>query len=207
MSDGRGVDIQPDPARTDIATKDALASIESNEVNVNATNLTTSDASAYTITTGEETLNAVTIPVAGEYSYTSNVTIITNTAGDIVQYSETLVDEADNGNFRVRVYNNDKLTKNEVTTLAFMSDDELRTASVVDPNEPMAAARSVGSTVACLAAVAGIGGPVAYLIASACAGACVGVATGVGAAVCAACIGGYATLGAGGMTAAASCFK
>lgn len=206
-SKNHGLDIKPAPEQSKAATDAALAKIKSGEISIHVKDLAVSEASVYTIASEDETLNAVTIPVTGEYSLTSNVTILTDKEGDTVKYSESLVDEADNGNFRIRVYNNGELTKDETTTQKFMGDEDLLAVSKVDPNEPIVSTYGIGETVSCLAVVAGIGGPAAYLIASACAGSCVAAETGVGAAICAACIGGYATLGAGGMAAAASCFK
>ncbi|SDL85136.1 hypothetical protein SAMN04488535_0995 [Corynebacterium mycetoides] len=206
-STGAGADIQPAPDNSAAAAAAAMEQIQAGAITLHNNALDVDQASAYSITTEGERFDAVTIPVAGEFSRTSNVTVVFNGAGEVVRYSETLVDKADNGKFRVRVFNDGAQVKDETTDLDYMNDDELTAASQVDPNQPTVTTYGVGSTVACLAAVAGIGGPIAYLIASACAGSCAGVATGVGAAICAACIGGYATLGAGGMTAAASCFK
>ncbi|WIK64379.1 hypothetical protein [Gleimia hominis] len=61
--------------------------------------------------------------------------------------------------------------------------------------------------VACLGAIAGIGGPAAYIIVGACAGACSAPEPTVTKGICAACVGAYAALGAGGMGAAAACFQ
>lgn len=54
--------------------------------------------------------------------------------------------------------------------------------------------------------VAGIGGPLGYVIAGACGGSCAGPEP-ISKVVCAACAGAYAALGAGGMGAAAACFQ
>ncbi|ANE48730.1 hypothetical protein SY83_04675 [Paenibacillus swuensis] len=64
----------------------------------------------------------------------------------------------------------------------------------------------IGTVAACLGAVLGIGGTVAYLIAVACGSSCV-APTPVTAVICAACIGAYAVLGAGGIAGAVACFN
>ena len=65
--------------------------------------------------------------------------------------------------------------------------------------------RSVGSTVACLGALLGINGAVAYIIAGTCTTAC--SAAPVTGAVCAACIGGICAIGAGDIVGIVTCFK
>lgn len=151
-----------------------------------------------------EPFTAVTVPVGGDYSMISNVTVVYDEQHEVVQYAETLLSENADGNFHIETYVDGTQTTSEDTDVRFMSDAELLTESEEAADDREAQPAGVGSTVACLAAVGGIGGTAAYFIAGACAGACV---SGVGAGVCAACIGGYAALGAGGMTAAASCFN
>ncbi|MEI4789842.1 hypothetical protein WAX46_05815 [Bacillus sp. FJAT-53060] len=93
------------------------------------------------------------------------------------------------------------LVKSVDTELSYMSDEELL-AEEPSAIQPM----GVKATAACIAAVLGVGSSVAYLIAVACAGSCA-APTPVTAPICAACIGAYAVLGAGGMGAVVGCFK
>ncbi|MDN5685730.1 MAG: hypothetical protein L0G94_03470 [Brachybacterium sp.] len=97
-------------------------------------------------------------------------------------------------------YSNGELTMDKDTGHAFVSDSELL------QQDPGLSTCGVGGTVACVATTLGVSGGAAHLIATVCAGACVTPATGFSAAVCAACIGGYATMGGASIAAAASCF-
>lgn len=62
--------------------------------------------------------------------------------------------------------------------------------------------RGIKKIAACIAAVAGINGGVAYLIAGTCIASCPAVPP-----ICAACIGGVCTIGAADIVAVISCFK
>ncbi len=65
------------------------------------------------------------MPVGGEHSLTSNVTIVFDQNEDVVQYSETLLERNSADNFRITVYTDGELTKRLDTNLSFMPDSEL----------------------------------------------------------------------------------
>ncbi|KIH99598.1 hypothetical protein LP52_06955 [Streptomonospora alba] len=149
----------------------------------------------------DTTFTSVTIPVGGDYSMLSNLTVLFNESGDIVQYGETLISENDAGNFNITSFTDGELVNSNDTDLPYMTDAQLQQDAA--SGEAMATA-GAGSTAACVAAVLGVSGATAYLIVGACTGAC--TVPGVGTAVCVACIGAYATVGGASITAVASCF-
>lgn len=134
---------------------------------------------------------------------TSNFTVLYSQNGDILQYSEMLVSENNLGKFNITSCTDGNFVNCNDTDLTFMSDDQLLQEVNTTPSERMAA-RSIGSTVACVVARLGVTGGVAYLIVGACAGA--SAVPGVGMAVCVACIAAYAAVGGASITAVASCF-
>jgi len=147
---------------------------------------------------------SVTVPVAGNYSVMSNLTVVLDPKGDVAQYAETLFDENSVGNFQITQYTDGTLTKTEDLGLSYRSDAELikdMQETAGDTNR--VSVQGVGSVASCLAGALGIGGVAAYFIAGACGGAC---AAGV-VPVCAACVGAYAALGTGGMAAVVGCFQ
>lgn len=152
----------------------------------------------YDVDSAEAQVSSVTIPVNGEHSAISNVTMLIDDAGQILRSSETLVGENAQGNFAITSYVDGELTSVKNTDLAFMSDAELARA------DAPVSTQGAGSTVACVASVLGVSGATAYLIVGACTGAC--TAPVVGTAICVACIGAYATVGGASITAVAKCF-
>nr|WP_295975688.1 hypothetical protein [uncultured Bacillus sp.] len=155
-------------------------------------------SNVYTVGGG---VTAVTIPINGEYSLPSNITLFIDEDNTVLQANEMLVTKNEIGNFKVETYLDGSLVKSVDTELSYMSDEELL-AEEPSAIQPM----GVKETAACVAIVLGIGSSVAYLIAVACAGSCA-APTPVTAPICAACIGAYAVLGAGGMGAVVGCFK
>ncbi|SDP67181.1 hypothetical protein SAMN04487905_1074 [Actinopolyspora xinjiangensis] len=188
-------------------TSAAFEAVKNGEISVQTPRnaLSRGQAKVYAVDAENSDSTSVTIPVGGEYSLISNLTVLFDTSGDIVQYSETLVSENEVGNFNITSYTDGVLVNSEDTDLPFMTDAELRQQANngADSSDPMAA-MGVGSTAACVAAVLGVSGATGYLIVSACTGAC--STPGVGTAVCVACIGAYATVGSASVTAVASCF-
>lgn len=130
----------------------------------------------------------------------SNLTVLFDADGAVVQYADTLFSQGDSGNFHVTSYVDGALTNSANTGISYMSDEQLRSevasqTAVV----PM-------STAGCLAAVLGVSATVAAAIAYACVGSCSVPMTPVTAPVCAACVGGFAAVGGASITAVASCF-
>src|SRR5690625_449050 len=158
------------------------------------------DSSVYYVGGG---VTAVTIPIYGKYSLTSNLTIFFDEHKNIIQTNEMIVKENKLGNFQVETYLDGKLYSSEDTGIAYMTDEELLAE---DPISSDIKLMGVGAVASCLAAVLGIGGTVALIIAKACAGSCV-TPSPITAKICAACIGAYAVLGTGGITGAVACFK
>lgn len=152
---------------------------------------------------------SVTIPVSG-YSPLSNFTVVYNEDGSVSNYAETHFYEGGDGNFAVDQWSDGSFERTKNLDAEFIPDkkfeaeiEKVREQSI----EPTVQPQGIGKVATCLATIAGIGGPVAYVIAGACAGACAFPEPTVSKGVCAACIGAYAALGAGGMGAAAACFQ
>lgn len=180
--------------------------------NVDNTELHFSEAIVLEVAKGGDYFKTVTIPITG-YSPISNFTVAYNSKGQIDNYAETLYTKSDNGNFKLDQWVNGKLTQSKELNLPYISDSELQTSIEQLKSESEKAAsslrdeRSFGKVVTCLTTLTGVGGPLAYLIVSACAGACVAPEPTVTKGICTACIGAYAVIGAGGMGAAAACFQ
>ncbi|NYH79668.1 hypothetical protein FHR84_003006 [Actinopolyspora biskrensis] len=188
-------------------TGTAFEAVKNGEISVQAPQsaLSRGQAKVYTVDSEETTSTSVTIPVGGDYSLVSNLTVLFDESGDIVQYSETLISENESGNFNITSFTDGVLVNSNDTDQPYMTDDQLRqgAGSGTGSSDSMTA-MGAGSTAACVAAVLGVSGATGYLIVSACTGAC--ATPGVGTGVCVACIGAYATVGSASVTAVASCF-
>lgn len=162
------------------------------------------DAKVYTVASNGVEVTSVTIPVGGEFSTLSNVTVVLDQDGKVTQYSETLFGENDEGNFNVTTYVDGEFANSNDTDLPYMTDEDLAVAGHELVGTSKATTMGAGSTAACVATVLGVSGATAYLIVGACAGACtIPIA---GTAICVACIGAYAAVGGASITAVASCF-
>ncbi|MFS0675071.1 hypothetical protein [Ornithinibacillus sp. 179-J 7C1 HS] len=158
------------------------------------------ESSVYTVGGG---VTVVTVPLHGDYSLPSNVTVFFDEDNTVLQTNELLVTKNEVGNFQVETYLDGSLVNSEDTGISYMTDKELLAEKPVDSEiQPM----GVGAVASCLGAVLGVGGTVAYIIAVACGGSCA-APTPVTAPICAACIGAYAVLGAGGIAGAVACFN
>jgi len=186
---------------------DVTELIDSGEVTVNAPAeaLVRDGAKAYQVEAGEEQqqVTSVSFPISGSYSEPlSNLTVLFDAEGAVVQYSETLISEGDTGNFHITSYADGELTNSEDTGISYMDDEQLR-GEMTAGNEAVAESNS---TAACLASVLGVSVAVGAVIAYACAGSCSVPMTPVTAPICAACIGGFAVVGGASITAIANCF-
>lgn len=154
----------------------------------------------------------IVIPVK-DFSPISNFTIVYEENGTISNYAETLYFEGENGNLWMSQWINGNFTHSKDIGFKFIDNDSMqsemqRLKKMADETAAtFTKQRSVGKIAACLAAVTGIGGIAAVAIATACIGACAFPEPTASKVICAACIGGYATLGAGGMTAVVGCFQ
>ncbi|WP_222934661.1 hypothetical protein [Paenibacillus terrae] len=157
-------------------------------------------SSVYTVGGG---VTVVTVPLHGDYSLPSNVTVFFNEDNTVLQTNEMLVTKNEAGNFRVETYLNGSVVKSVDTDRPYITDEEMLAEKPVNSGiQP----QSVGKVAGCLGAVLGVGGTVAYIIAVACGGSCA-APTPVTAPICAACIGAYAVLGAGGIAGVVACFN
>lgn len=193
-------------------TSEVFSSLSSGEVTIEAplSAVKASESKVSTVSTDDGVFTTVTLPVGGPYSLTSNVSMILDSSGERLQYTETLVSENAAGNFKVMSYVDGVLTSDQDTDLAFMSDAELKAdmanAKSQAPGSEGGMQLAEKNTGACIATVLGVGGVVGGIIAYSCAGACAAAAIGVGVPFCVACIAGFATVGGASITAVASCF-
>lgn len=157
-------------------------------------------STAYTVGGG---VTVVTIPLNGDYSLPSNITVFLDEDNTVLQTNEMLVTKNELGNFQVDTYLDGSVTKSEDTGISYMTNEELLAEEPVDSEEiQLMSAKSVAG---CLAAVLGVGATTAYIIAVACGGSCA-VPTPVTATICAACIGAYAAIGGASIGAIVACF-
>lgn len=179
------------------------AALRSGEIAIHApqTALSLDKAKVYTVDTDGPTYTSVTVPVAGGYSTVSNLTVMFDDKGDIVQSGETLISRNDAGNFNISNFADGKLVNSNDTDRPFMTNAQLLQTADQGTGDT---AKGAGEIAACVAAVLGVSGTTAYLIVGACAGAC--TIPIVGTAICIACIGAYAAVGSASITAVASCF-
>ncbi|WP_124818767.1 hypothetical protein [Micromonospora ureilytica] len=185
------------------AMTDVAAALKSRVVTprVAQSALKISEAKVYAIPSEQGTYTAAIVPIGAGYSLTSNFTVLFDEKSSIVQYTETYVSENAAGNFNITSYSDGKLLSSQDTDMPYMSDAQLQENSSTDT------LNGTQSTRSCLAAVLGISGIFAGIIAAACWGACAAAAAGVGVPFCIACIAAYATIGGASITAIASCFK
>lgn len=157
-------------------------------------------SSVYTVGGG---VTVVTVPLHGDYSLPSNITVFFDEDNTVLQTNEMLVTKNEVGNFRVETYLDGSLSNSVDTTIPYITDEEMLAEEPVSSEiQPM----GVGAVASCLGAVLGVGGTAAYIIAVACGGSCA-APTPVTAPICAACIGAYAVIGAGGIAGAVACFN
>lgn len=179
-----------------------LHAVEEDEVE-NIAPLSAFDLEESSVDTVGGGVTAVTVPVHGDYSLPSNVTVFFDEDNTVLQTNEMLVTKNEVGNFQVETYLDGSLVDSEDTGISYMTDKELLAEEPVDSGiQPT----GVGAVASCLGAVLGIGGTTAYIIAVACGGSCA-APTPVTAPICAACIGAYAVLGAGSIAGAVACFN
>lgn len=128
----------------------ALSAIENGEVEAIAplSAFGLEESSVYTVGGG---VTAVTVPVHGDYSLPSNVTLFIDEDDTVLQSNEMLVSKNEVGNFQVETYLDGSLVKSEDTGVPYMSDEELLAE---EPSEiqPMGAK----AVAACLAGVLGL---------------------------------------------------
>lgn len=154
-------------------------------------------AIVYTVGGG---VTAVSVPLHGDYSLSSNVTVFFDEDDNVLQTNEMFLTKNDLGNFQASSYLNGTLVKSQDIGIAYKTDEELLA------EEPVIQPTTVGDVAACLVTAMGIGGTLAYVIAVYCGASCV-TPTPITAPICAACIGAYALLGTGTIAGAVACFN
>ena len=188
--------------------------ISSNQIDLSSTveQLKFDSAVALEMEKQGQSFTTVAVPIEG-YSPISNFTVVYEEDGSLSNYAETRYYEGDNGNLWMDQWIDGDFNQSKDLGVEFIDNDamkkemqELKEAGD-DAAALLAKERSVGKIAACLAAATGVGGVAAWAIAGACAGACTFPEPTASKVVCAACIGGYATLGAGGMAAVVQCFQ
>lgn len=161
----------------------------------------------YKVSSGSNQFTSVTIPVEGKYAKTSNLTVLFDSNGNRVNYSEVLYTQGDEGKFHLAKFENGKVAEDRDTDIPYKTDSQISAESKQGVSGELSSQKSTGDKVACVASVLGVSGTVGYLIVGACAGACAASETGVTIPVCVACIGAYATVGGASVTAVANCFN
>lgn len=158
---------------------------------------------------GEDYLT-VSIPIIGEYSLTSNLTLVLDQQKNILDYSETLISKSDINTFKIHNFYNGNEKQNEVTDIPYTSDKDML-AEIEDYQEnpekyendtETVQPYGIGQASACLAGMLGVDLVVAKLIAGTCVSSCgAGVVP-----LCAACVGAVATMGAANIGGIIACF-
>lgn len=190
---------------TDLAS--SLLNNDSVIINAGKSNL---DFNTVHVIKGEFDNNSYTffnIAINGGYSKLSNLNLIFDASDNLIFYSETLLENnAQTDKFIISNYQNGSLIEQKQTDIDYISDEQISAGIEGLKNAAYEEeTRSWGAKVGCLAAVLGVNGVVAKLIATACVAAC--TAEPIGATVCAACIGGVCVVGAADIGAIVECFK
>lgn len=190
---------------TDLSS--SLLKDDSISVNAGKSNL---DFDTVHVIKGKFENNAYTffnIAINGDYSKLSNLNIIFDATDNLVYYSETLLENnVETNKFIVSNYQNGVLIEQKQTDVDYISNEQI--SSGIKRLKTFAyeeETRGWGEKVGCLAAVVGVSGIVAKLIAATCVAAC--TAEPVGVAVCAACISGVCVLGGADIAGIVECFK
>lgn len=150
---------------------------------------------------------SVNVSIAGEYSTLSNVNVLFDKNDKFVGYTETLIYNNPKINkFVIDNYQNGTLLEHKQTSIDFISNEKINEGlqglkEIIHHSHE----KSVGAKAACLGALLGVNGIVAYLIAGTCTAAC--AAAPITGAVCAACIGGICAVGAADIGGIIACFK
>ncbi|MCZ4142864.1 hypothetical protein BZG17_34285, partial [Escherichia coli] len=79
-------------------------------------------SSVYTVGGG---VTVVTVPVHGDYSLPSNLTVFFDEDNSVLQTNEMLVTKNEAGNFRVETYLNGSVVKSVDTDRPYITDEEM----------------------------------------------------------------------------------
>lgn len=153
------------------------------------------------------TFISVNVAIAGNYSTLSNLNVMFNANNEFIGYTETLIyNNPVNDKFIIDNFQNGELLEHKQTEIDYISNERIEEGlqglkDLTNQSDP--STRGDG-TVACLAALLGVNGIVAALIAGTCTTAC--AAAPITGAVCAACIGGICVVGAADIAGVIACF-
>ncbi|CYX27443.1 TPA: hypothetical protein U1741_000468 [Streptococcus suis] len=176
-------------------------------VNGNKNNLNFEEVNVVKINLDDSEYTSVNIPIAGKYSTLSNINILFDKNNKFIGYTETLIyNNPEINKFVIDNYQNGVLLEHKETSIDFISNEKIKEGLQglkKIGNQP--STRGLGATAACIGALLGVNGVVAYLIAGTCTTAC--AAAPITGTVCAACIGGICVIGAADIGAIIACFK
>lgn len=162
------------------------------------------NARYFEVTEKDKVYKTVTLPITGKkYSFMSNLSLVFDSHNEITNYAETFMTKSEDNKFKVQIYMDGQLTKDEVTDVEYISDSELKQG--VDELETITQdnqTEGVGAVASCIAGIAGVNIGVAYALVAACAGSCPAVPP-----ICIACIGAVATVGVGDVKGVVACFN
>lgn len=150
---------------------------------------------------------SISVPIEGKkYSFFSNLTVVFDKNENVVTYSESLITKNQVNKFVIDTYIEGKKVSTKNTDIDYINNSKLKEGlfslkqSVKESKNENS--RGIGAVAGCIAAIAGINGTVAYLIAGTCIAACPAVAP-----ICAACIAGVCTIRAADIGGVIACFK
>lgn len=197
------------PIVTEMMKNDALNCIKEKKIILNGqnVNLHWNDSKFLSIDKEDTNYKSISVPIEGqEYSYFSNLTVVFDKNGNLVTYSESLITKNQVNKFVIDTYIEGAKVSTQNTDIDYINNSKLKEGlsslkqSVQESKNVNA--RGIGAIAGCIAAIAGINGTVAYLIAGTCVAACPAVAP-----ICAACIAGVCTIGAADIGGVIACFK
>lgn len=184
----------------------AVNAVKSDAISSHASpgSLSHEQAKVYTVDVKNTTGTSAPIPVGGDHSVLSNLTVRFDKSGSIVRHAERLISENEAGNLDITSYSTGKLAKSADTHQPCLTDAQLQKTNATPAGPDGVNPVGVEGTVACVASVLGVSGAVADLIVGARAGAC--TVPVVSPSICAAFIDDYAAVGGASINAVASCF-
>ncbi|ALS01062.1 hypothetical protein ATZ33_06670 [Enterococcus silesiacus] len=173
-------------------------------LNSSNANLDLENATFLNITKNSQNYTSISIPISGEgYSLISNLTVVYGESNELVSFSETLITKSSSDKFIISSYIDGQLIQSNKTNIDYISDNEIQKGlDGLKADAQKIETRGIGAIAGCIAAVAGVNGVVAYLIAGTCIASCPAVVP-----ICVACIGAVATIGAADIGAVIACFN
>lgn len=158
-------------------------------------------AIVYALPTPEGTHHSVTVPITGAERI-SNFTVVYGPDGRVSNYAETKVKKADEGFLKMLQWRNGSQSLDKTVYVGDLDFDAPGAENA--PSIPMD--RSWQKAVSCLAGVLGVSTGIAAVVLSLCGGSCAAPEPTFSKAVCAACIGGFVTLGGSSIAGVVKCF-